>query len=111
MDSEYVFLRAIAHDDQRLWVCQRTGDLYLADQSGDGRCGGAGRPDETDDGPLRVVSRVVHVHKGRFTVRVVCERQRGRDRFAMVGVTREGAAYLNKEHGFKLSLTDAVGGE
>ena len=38
----------------RVWQKRLDGPLYLADGSGDGYRGEPGKPDETDDGPLKV---------------------------------------------------------
>lgn len=42
---------------QRVWQDAFTGDIYLADHSGDDANGRVGHPDQTDDGPLRVIKR------------------------------------------------------
>lgn len=113
----FKYVVRVAPGDQRLF----RGSLYdpeaqryeerwfLADQSGDGRFGRVGRPDETEDGPLAVVEnapirvaedrRSGHVHGSVRVEKLNEDRQR-----YWVGVTLKGALYLADTLGMELRI-------
>lgn len=77
LTMKYTLLRN-SGTDQRVFV-DEAGSVYLADHSGDSY-GDIGRPDQTDDGPLKVVvptELVANWYGGsgpQFAVQVQCER-------------------------------------
>jgi hypothetical protein len=103
--GEYVQLGRIAPGDQRLWWTPGgNGSLfYLTDESGD-EGARAGRPDETDDGPLRVLL-THHIDCGtdHCAVKVQIERE---DREGVVFVNLPGAVLLARLLDMQLLVGD-----
>lgn len=103
--QEWRLIGRIADDDQRLWQGQGD-DYYLADESGD-RYRIGGNPDETDDGPCRILKEepIQLYANGLLSVCVVVERT-GRE--SSIVVTPRGASFLVERLNMKVQLGDVV---
>ena len=114
-----------SRDDQRIWVRNHTGHIYIADHSGD--TGGDddytaapvsnGTPDHTDDGPLRIdagkldgMGITMTLYDGnlqRASIPVFVERDDDRKAFAMI--SEEGAFFLSNLLAISMAIKSPLG--
>lgn len=100
--DKWALVGRVAPGEVRVWRLISTGDLYLADESGDGAYGYVGTPDDTEDGPLMLLrDRPVEIGDRGARIPVLVERDR---RLSYAPTSPQGALCLHEQHGCRLAL-------